>query len=363
MSLYTYLQAEFLGNTIENYCWFIGIILVGLLLKKYLAKFLSLLVYRLLKKQVSDVGFDHFLELVKKPFGTFVTLTSFYIAFQYIDFPKAWHFASVEKFGARMVIHRLFLVVIIVSITQIVLRIVDFFGLVLIHKAQKSEPPSDHTLIPFLKESIKVVLIILSVFFVLGTVFHLNVSSLIAGLGIGGLAIALAAKETLENLLGSFTIFFDKPFVLGNIVKVDGVEGTVEKIGFRSTRIRTPDNSVVTLSNKKMVENKLENLSLRIKRRANFSIVLKPTLTSNVVKKIVTEMNKLINTNDNLTNDGAINLSDIGTSGYVIKVDYFVNEMDFKLYQNVREEINLKIIDIILKNNAEFLSKDELSKN
>lgn len=363
MSVYTYLQKEILGNTLENYCWFFGIILTGLLLKKYLAKVLSLLVYRLLKKQVSDVGFDHFLELVKKPFGTFVTLASVYFAVQYIDFPKAWHFASVEKFGARMVIYRLFLVVIIISITQIVLRIVDFFGLVLIHKAQNSEQPSDHTLIPFLKESIKVVLIILSAFFVMGTVFHLNVSSLIAGLGIGGLAIALAAKETLENLLGSFTIFFDKPFVLGNIVKVDGVEGTVEKIGFRSTRIRTSDNSVITISNKKMVENKLENLSLRIKRRANFNIVLKPTITSVVLKKIVLEMEQIINTNDFTTKDGSITLSDIGLNGYTIKVDFFVKEMDAKLYQDVREEINLKIIDVVLNNGAGFVFQDSPATN
>lgn len=358
MSVYTYLQTEFLGNTLNSYCWFVGIILVGLLLKKYVTRLLSLLLYRLLKKQVYEISFDKFLELVKKPFGTFITLTTLYFAFQYIDFPKVWHFASVDKFGVRMIIYRAFQITIIISFTQILLRVIDFFGIVLVHKATTSESSGNHTLIPFIKEAVKVIIIILSGFFILGAVFHLNISSIIAGLGIGGLAIALAAKETLENLFSSVTIFFDKPFVLGDAVKVDGVEGTVEKIGFRSTRIRTNDNSIVTLSNKKMVENKLENLSLRIKRRVNFTFAINPTVTSNVIEKIVKEIEQLVNNNEATTKDGSINCSEIGLNGFTIKLDYFVNAMDIKLYQTVREEINLKIIDIVLNNKANFLTKE-----
>lgn len=358
MSVYTYLQTEFLGNTLESYCWFTGIILVGLILKKYVAKLLSLLIYRLLKKQVYEISFDKFLALVKKPFGTFITLTTLYFAFQYIDFPKAWHFTSVDKFGMRMVMYRVFQITVIVSFTQILLRIIDFFGIVLVHKATTGESSGNHTLIPFIKEAIKVIIIILSGFFILGAVFHLNISSLIAGLGIGGLAIALAAKETLENLFSSVTIFFDRPFVLGDYVKVDDVEGTVEKIGFRSTRIRTSDNSVVTLSNKKMVENKLENLSLRIKRRVNFTFAIKPTIPSNVIEKIVKEIEQLVNNNDATTKEGFISCSEIGLNGFTIKLDYFVNEMDVRLYHSVREAINLKVIDIVLTNKAEFLTRE-----
>src|SRR6185295_11619359 len=97
---------------------------------------------------------------------------------------------------------------------------------------------------------------------------------LIAGLGIGGLALALAAKETIENLFASFTIFLDKPFTIGDLVQVGSVTGKVESIGFRSTRIRTAEKSFVTVPNKKMVDVELENQSERFERRAYFTIGL-----------------------------------------------------------------------------------------
>src|SRR6185369_10292037 len=123
-------------------------------------------------------------------------------------------------------------------------------------------------LVPFLREAIKIIIGVFSFFFILGAVFHINIASLIAGLGIGGLAFALAAKETLENLLGSFTIFLDKPFVVGDVVKVGSAEGTIENIGFRSTRIRTLEKTLLTVPNKKMVDAELDNLTERVVRRA-----------------------------------------------------------------------------------------------
>ena len=93
----------------------------------------------------------------------------------------------------------------------------------------------------------------LGVLIILSNIFDVNVAALAAGLGVGGVAVALASKESLENLLGSFTIFFDKPFTVGDTVTLGGVTGTVEKVGFRSTRIRTFDKSIVTVPNKNII--------------------------------------------------------------------------------------------------------------
>jgi MscS family membrane protein len=96
--------------------------------------------------------------------------------------------------------------------------------------------------------------------------------SVIAGLGVGGLAVALAARESLANLLGSMLIMIEKPFRVGHYVKVSGGEGTVEDVGFRSTRIRTSDNSLVSIPNNSIVDATIENLSLRSMRRQRFLV-------------------------------------------------------------------------------------------
>ena len=101
----------------------------------------------------------------------------------------------------------------------------------------------DDQLIPFIIEIGKILIYVLGAFIVMGSIFNVNIAALATGLGIGGIALAMASKESLENLLGSFTIFFDKPFTVGDIVTVGSVTGTVEKVGFRSTRVRTFDKA------------------------------------------------------------------------------------------------------------------------
>jgi MscS family membrane protein len=115
---------------------------------------------------------------------------------------------------------------------------------------------------------------------VLGEVFAVNVTALIGGLGIGGLAVAFAAKESLENLIASFTIFLDQPFGVGDLVQASEVNGTVEKIGFRSTRLRTAEKSYVTVPNKSMIDKPLDNLSLRTARRVGFTLTFEHKTTS-----------------------------------------------------------------------------------
>ena len=127
-------------------------------------------------------------------------------------------------------------------------------GLILKKKAEATENKMDDQLIPFAIEIGKILAVIFAIFIILGNIFGVNITALATGLGIGGVALAMASKESLENLLGSFTIFFDRPFTVGDMVTVGSVTGVVEKVGFRSTRIRTFDKSIVTVPNKKMID-------------------------------------------------------------------------------------------------------------
>jgi MscS family membrane protein len=344
-----------LGNTLEEYFWFAGIIIVGLVFLRLTSKLLALFIFRFVKKYSSGVGSDKLLLLLKQPLNTFLLLITFYLAFKQLDFPLEWHLASVEKFGLRLIIYRSYQIAIVGALTWILLRLTDFLGLVLTYRASLTESKSDDQLVPFVKEAIKVIIVIFSVFFMLGAIFKLNIASLIAGLGIGGLAIALAAKESLENLLGSFTIFLDKPFVIGDLIRINGIEGNVEKIGFRSTRIRTSEKSFVTVPNKKLVDTELDNLSLRIQRRARFNIGLTYDTKSHQLKQIISEIQQFIEKHPHvLPNETRVRLFEFDASSLSIMILYFVDTLEYDVYLDVREEINYKIIEIVEKNGGSF---------
>ncbi len=345
----------FLGNTLESYCWFVGIILTGLLFKKLLSKLLALFVFKFLQKYSKGVGYERLLFLLKKPLGLLILLISFYLAFDRITFPTEWNLVTIEHFGLRLILFRLFQIFMVVSITWIILRVIDFLALVLSHRAAGTASKTDDQIIPFVKDAAKVIVSIFSLFFILGAVFELNVASLIAGLGIGGLAVALAAKESLENLLGSFTIFLDKPFTVGDLIKVGTLEGTVEKIGFRSTRIRTPEKSYVTVPNKKMVDSELDNLSMRMQRVVKFNMALSYGTKTAQVKNIITDIQIYLENNPVIVkNETLIKLFNFSESGINIMISYTVDTMEYKFLLNIREEINFKIMEIVEKYESGF---------
>ncbi|NVO01756.1 MAG: mechanosensitive ion channel family protein [Bacteroidetes bacterium] len=346
----------FFGNTIEKYCWFLGIILSGIIFRRLITRYAGRLIFRLFKNYSKETTAENFLDLLHKPFSLFILLIFVYIAFDQLSFPNYLNLVPKTEFGLKMVLEKSFEVIFMSTMIWIFLRIIDFIGLIMLLKAEKTESKQDNQIIPFIKESLKILAILLGIFVILGTVFQLNIGSLIAGLGIGGLAIALAAKESLENLLGSFTIFLDKPFTVGDMVKVGEITGVVEKIGFRSTRIRTLEKSFVTVPNKKMVDAELDNLTLRTFQRANFKIRLKIGTSTEKIQAIVSETQEYINTHEHTNQDGQVKFHEFGPNSYDIMVLYFVDSMDWPLYLSIKEEINYKIIEIVEKNSAEFAS-------
>ncbi|WP_413560531.1 mechanosensitive ion channel family protein [Bdellovibrio sp. HCB209] len=151
-------------------------------------------------------------------------------------------------------------------VIRLVYYSVDALGFVFADVAAKTESKMDDNLVPFATKSLKALVVILGFLLILQS-FGLNVMSLMAGLGLGGLALALAAQDTAANLFGSVTILIDNPFQLGDWVKVKDMEGTVEEIGFRSTRIRTFYNSVITIPNAMMAKETIDNMGVRPYRR------------------------------------------------------------------------------------------------
>lgn len=349
------LKQVILGNSVLDYLIALSILITGFLLSRYAARGLSFLAFRIFPRPRNhNIGFAHFLQLLRKPFTTFLFFITIFLAFYHLDFPNEWKLAPVEQFGLRMVILKSFLVALAVSTCWIFLRIVDFFGLILLEKARLTESKADDQIVPFLKEGLKVVVVIFFFFLILGAIFDLDITSLIAGLGIGGLAIALAAKESLENLLGSFTIFFDKPFQVGDLIKIGNTEGHIERIGFRSTRIRTLDKSFVTVPNKKLVDSELDNLTLREQRRIRFFIQLTYDTPSASLRKLMDDIRSYVLTRPETTDECFVHFYEFGTYSLNVRIIYFVNSNDWDTYSAVREQVNFHIMELVESNHLRF---------
>ena len=118
-------------------------------------------------------------------------------------------------------------------------------------------------MVPLITKTIRVFLLVIMALFAAENVFQANISAWLAGLGIAGLAVSLAAQDSIKNVFGSITILMDQPFAQGDFVKMASFSGTVEEVGFRSTRLRTPEGSIVTIPNSEVANASIENLARR----------------------------------------------------------------------------------------------------
>ena len=353
----SFFEQIFWGNTVKQYCFLIGFILLGLLFKRIVSRLMSLLLFTVFKKFARDINDGTFVSLLLKPIESFITFCTFYIAINQLRYPLdvvVWHRLKPKlNITIGDFIDKIFLFLIILSVFWIILRIIDFIAHVLKYRASLTLNKADDQLIPFLKELTKTLICFMGFFVLLGFVFEINVLTLITGLGIGGIAIALAAKESLENLIGSFTIFLDKPFTVGDVVKVDGIEGTIQKVGFRSTWLTSPDKTTIVIPNRAMIDGVLENVTLRDFRRVNFHIGLTYETKAEDIKKILEAINNYLTGNPN-TRDGYATFDNFGDSGLNIQVLYLVINMEHNEYVKLKEEINFKLIEIVEQYGSNF---------
>jgi len=349
-----FLLTEILGNTIQDYSWFLGAVLLGFIFKRLISKYLSHLLFKVVGKKGAIVGADKFDALLTKPIGFCIMLSILYLGSSHIEYPSVWNLAKESEVGLRMLISKGFSLIYVYSIFWIILKVIDFIGLILNKRAEETENKMDDQLIPFIIEIVKIITYIFALIVVMRNIFEVDITALATGIGIGGLALAMASKESLENLLGSFTIFFDQPFTVGDIVTVGSVTGVVEKVGFRSTRIRTFDKSLVTVPNKKMIDAELDNLGLRPVRRVKFNIGLTYETSPHQIKAIVTDIQEMINLHEKTNQEGRVRFQEFGASSLDIMVMYFVDSTKWEDLINVKEDVNYKIMDIVKRHNSDF---------
>jgi len=349
------LHKSFLFNPVENWLWFLGILLVGFLFKRIFSVLVSKIAYRLIKQETQNVPVSNFVDLLKRPVEFIFTLLILYSAVDEISFPRKWRIIPFGKMRVSEFADKLLDTLFVIAITWIIIRLVKFFALVFLKKAEENDIKTDEHLVPFFRDIIIALIVFCSFFLILGFVFRQDVISLITGLGIGGVALALAARATLENLFASFTLFTEQPFIVGDDIEVGDMVGKVEKVGFRSTRIRHVDGSLIVVPNQMLVSQTLNNLTQRKDRRHKFFLRLKLDTPINKIKTVVDELQQLLD-NHALTSkqEGHVKFDAIGEYSINLLVVFFAATPDYWESKDIRQEINYMINQVLEKNGVEL---------
>jgi len=338
----SFLDRVFLNNTVESYLWTIGTVLFILLLNKFISKYLAKIIARLFRRWLKHYDQEKFTQMIVNPLGTFLVISVCIIAFYQLNYPDLFKY-RLYKYPVQQIILSLAIALQVIAFTWLLLRVIDFIASVLEIKANQTLSQGDNQLIVFFRDFIKVIIGVIGGILVLNKAFNYNVSSLLTGLSIVGAAVALALRESLENLIASFVIFFDKPFTAGDFVKVQSVSGTVERIGLRSTRIRTADKSYVTVPNKQMVDSILDNVSRRSQIRGEINLNIQLSTPTPKINELVIEVRQYLSTIPEIQAHNVL-FNDIKVQSYIIFIEFFTPPIDWKLFTAIKERINFHIL-------------------
>jgi MscS family membrane protein len=337
-----FLQNNFLDNPISSYMWIAVILVAMMLLKGVISRFLCSILYGFFPSAKKYVDRKQFIALVLIPMEWFIVWTVVVFSFHKLKFPEALQ-VELYKVSTQDIADAVGKIILIVFFIRLLTRLIDFFAIIFEAKANQTADQSDNQLVVFFKDFFKAIAIILGILMISRFVFSFNVANLITGLSIVTAAIALATRESLENLIASFIIFFDKPFTVGDLVKVENITGTVEKIGLRSTRVRTDQKTFVTMPNKKMVDSILDNLSLRTQRKAEIKLELAVHTPPQKIDELLAKAEMLLLQQEDIQTHSVV-LNDIGLKSITVLIEYFTGSIEFNRFQQLKQEVNLHLL-------------------
>lgn len=306
-----------------------------------LKKFLTNKLEKISHKTDSKID-DYLLIALQKTSKSFIFILSFYIGFYQIKFTKS----------SEILLNRLLVVIFAYQIGKwgsAVLKasIEDYF------KAKNpNEIESERATIGLLTLTAKAIFFVTLLLFVLHNL-GINVTALITGLGVGGIAIALAVQSILGDMIGSMTIIMDKPFVVGDYIVVDGLEGTVENVGLKTTRLRAVSGEQLIFSNADLLKSRIKNLKRMEQRRLNYTIGVTYETKRDQLEKIPTIIKEIVEAEENVRFDRCFFLS-FGASSLDFEVIYWILGRDILIARTAQQSINLKILDAFNREGIEF---------
>ncbi len=350
-----FLDEIFLDNTVRSYLVVFGTIVFVLLFKRLLSHSVASLLFLLVKRNWKTIEKREFISLIINPLGWFITVSIAVFAIDKLNFPAAWDF-KIYGHTSEEIIQKIGICIILICFLWFVLSLIDFIALILAQKAKLTKDKRDDQLIVFFRDFFKVIVYILGILLLIKVGFNQNIGTVLTGLSIVGAAMALAAKESLENLIASFVIFFDKPFFTGDTLKVNNVTGTVEHIGLRSTRIRTLDKTLVTVPNKQMVDSVVDNLSMRNQRRAEIKLEFPPKIVTEDLQAFMSDIKKKLAENPGQIQKSSVFFSEFNKNGITVIIEYFTIHFTMTEFNELKQDFNIVLKKLIETHKLELAS-------
>ncbi len=343
-----FLQTEFYHNTVTCYLSVLLFILLAVLFKRYISKYFVSLLYKIISKTGKKLNKLAFIELLLEPLENFLLLFVSFVALDKITFPKELD-VLIYRVTLFQVIDSATSCALIITFIWLCLRAIDFIAIILEENAAKTNDQSESQLIIFFKDFFKMILVIIGFLLVLRFGFNKDIGNLVTGLSIVGAAIALATKESLENLIASFIIFFDKPFTIGDTVKVNNLTGMIERIGLRSTRIRTEEKTYISVPNKQMVDSIVDNLSLRTFRKVILHFEISLSTKATQLQELINGIKDILDKDLNIKN-ASVFLKETGKNAHIIEGEYYTEMIQtLEEFTKLREQVYLDVIILMEK--------------
>lgn len=340
------LRAELWGGlTVDALGFALGAIFAGFVLGRVLERVFG----RLTEKAPDNTFREAVLSAIDRPIGWTARLTGIWMGTAELvaKIPNSIVGDKDAIFGAfdvRQFVDRLMLGATIALATWVGTRLVGRLCELWRLKAEQTEGTFDDQLVPVVRKSGKVFLVVVGGVMIVQNLGY-SVASLLAGLGLGGAALAFASKDTVANFFGSIVIFVDRPFQIGDWVEVGSVEGTVEEVGIRVTRIRTFANSLITIPNAQFTTTSINNWSRMRKRRIKMTIGLTYDTSPTQMNQAVEAIREIIRNDDRLHQDFyLVNFYDFGAYSLDIFCYLFTRTTNWAEHMQIREDFMLKVM-------------------
>lgn len=318
----------------------IGVFLLFLLLKKIFTKYILRFLSKITFKAKTNLG-QKLVEAFQEPMRSLFVVIGGYLAVLF--FGKAFGFNLYASQGLT----QLFKSCIILLNAWACYNLTAEHSVLYEELSDTFNIKLDKIIFPFLSKILRSIIIALAVCIVLD-VWGFNINGFVAGLGIGGAALALSTKDALANIVGGFVIILDKPFSIGDYIKTPNVEGIVEDITFRSTKIRTLDKALVTEPNSILSNSAIINWTKRNMRRINFTLGVTYSTSKEQLRSCVNKIREMLVEDQDINNETIlVNFDSFGDSSLNIFIYCFTNTIDWAEYLKVKENINYKIMDIL----------------
>lgn len=340
------------GNEIWRFLLVLLTILVAMALGRIVQFFINAYAERIRKKRGSNVV-TIFLNAVAKPISVAIFALGFALCRISLNFGEGAISPAIAAYWTKTA-----QAVAAVALAYAIYRLVDVIEYYLLRLTSKTKTKLDDMLVPVVRKSLRVTITIIAALWIADGILDANIRAIILSAGVGGIAIALAAKDTIANFFGSITIFTDRPFQIDDLVKIEDHYGPVEEVGFRSTKIRTLQGHLVTIPNSIITNSAVENIGRRpfIRRTSNITITYdsghdKTQRAVDIIKNILAKVSEI---NAIEEKPPRVYFSEFNDYSLNIYMSYWVKPPDYWLFHEVNERVNFEIMKQFDAESIEF---------